>query len=201
MNNILNSIGKSWNFDTFFLADCTNNHPLRTMAIFTVSKFSLDVYLPCSLAVIENFFSEMEDSYKEKPYHNCTHAADVASSILFLLTNSPVLNYMNNSETLAMIIASFGHDIGHPGLTNRFLINNKDPLARQYNDVSVLEMMHCSSIFEIMQDPVCDIMEGLEGPSWFATRRVIVECILSTDMAKHFDIVGTFRAKYKNASP
>ena len=48
-------------------------------------------------------------------------------------------------------IAALGHDIGHMGVQNGFLINSNDPLALQYNDKSVLEQMHCSRLFSVLR--------------------------------------------------
>lgn len=53
-------------------------------------------------------------------------------------------------EMFSLIISSAAHDVGHPGLTNRFLVNKRDEIALTYNDRSVLEMMHCSIVFSII---------------------------------------------------
>ena len=53
-------------------------------------------------------------------------------------------------ELLATLIASLAHDVGHPGLNNRFLINNRDEQAMTYNDISVLENMHASITFKTL---------------------------------------------------
>ena len=44
-------------------------------------------------------------------------------------------------------MAVLGHDVGHPGLNNRFLVNNSENLAVIYIDVSVLENMHAGATF------------------------------------------------------
>ena len=72
-----------------------------------------------------------------------------------------MLELLTPIETLASIIANLGHDIGHPGLTNRFLINNKDDLALEYNDNSVLENMHCAIIYSILKKSECAILDSL----------------------------------------
>ena len=88
-----------------------------------------------------------------------------------------------------------GHDVGHPGVTNRYLINNKDDLALQYNDNSVLENMHSSVIFNLMKKEGCDILADLASDDWFQIRNFIIGMVLVTDMAKHFDYLGRFRAR------
>ena len=44
-------------------------------------------------------------------------------------------------------MANFGHDVGHPRLNNRSLVNNLEEMASVYNDISVLENMHASITF------------------------------------------------------
>jgi hypothetical protein len=40
-----------------------------------------------------------------------------------------------------------------------------------------------------------DVLANLDGSDWVGIRRIIVEMILATDMAKHFELLGQFRAK------
>ena len=60
------------------------------------------------------------------------------------------------------MIASVAHDIGHPGVNNTFLINSNDELAIRYNDISVLENHHASSLFKILEFASCKILEYFE---------------------------------------
>ena len=51
-----------------------------------------------------------------------------------------------------LMVAAVGHDIGHPGLTNQFLIESKNPLALKYDETSaVLETMHASLMLELVK--------------------------------------------------
>jgi 3',5'-cyclic-nucleotide phosphodiesterase len=59
---------------------------------------------------------------------------------------------MSDIDVLGIIIAASGHDVGHPALTNRFLINSRNKVAIRYNDQSVLENMHCATTFKILLD-------------------------------------------------
>ena len=64
-------------------------------------------------------------------------------------------------ERVALCIAALGHDIGHMGVQNAFLVNSKDPLALQYNDRSVLENFHCSRLFSVLNQRGCGLLDGL----------------------------------------
>jgi 3'5'-cyclic nucleotide phosphodiesterase len=98
-------------------------------------------------------------------------------------------------DLFSVALAALGHDVGHPGVTNRYLINNRDPLAIQYNDYSVLENMHCSQTFAIMNKPGCDILKSLLNNDWVSVRKLIIEMIMQTDMSKHFEILIKFRTR------
>ena len=106
--------------------------------------------------VYSNYFKLIESKYFDNPYHNISHAADVAPSALYFIKNPFLEEKLENMETLAVLIACLGHDVAHPGLNNRFLINNRLELATTYNDISVLENMHASLIFKLMKEKHCN---------------------------------------------
>ena len=62
---------------------------------------------------------------------------------------------------MAAVIAALGHDVGHPGVNNRYLVNSSDYLAIRYNDISVLENMHASLTFSLMEGNNCNILGNL----------------------------------------
>lgn len=197
---VLRQIGKNWNFDMFFLKECTDNRPLVTVGKYCVGKFRLDESLKIDLNIYQNFFHELEMRYKPNPYHNSTHAADVLSSMLYFINKSDLCKLLSEYDILASIIAALGHDVAHPGFTNRFLVINKDEnalLCNFYvdNDFSVLEMMHCSVTFQIMKSDDSNILITLDSEHYIAVRKLIIELILATDMSKHWDLLAHFKAK------
>ncbi|CAG9316785.1 unnamed protein product [Blepharisma stoltei] len=200
LNGILRQIGKNWNFDTFFLKECTENKPLLITGKYCAKKYRLDEAFSIQEKIYIEFFEKLESLYKQNPYHNSTHAADVLASFLYITNKSCLSDALLEVEILASIIANLGHDVAHPGFTNRFLINKKDELAIRYNDASVLESMHCSTIFQIVLTPETNIFISLDKDQWIAARKFIVEMILATDMGRHFDLLGQFRAKIMNNS-
>lgn len=54
-------------------------------------------------------------------------------------------------DLFASLVASLAHDVAHPGVTNRFLVNSRHKLAIRYNDNSVLENMHIATTYKLMQ--------------------------------------------------
>lgn len=130
---ILKRIGKEWNFDIFFLKDCTQNRPLNTVGCFCMQRYKLDSLFDIDFVVYQNFFASLEELYKPNPYHNSAHAADVLCSFMFLVNQSRFTDFIQDYEILAGIIAMLGHDVAHPGVTNRFMINTKHQLSLTCN--------------------------------------------------------------------
>ncbi|CAG9329519.1 unnamed protein product [Blepharisma stoltei] len=192
---VLKQVGNNWNFDVFFLKECTDGKPLSTVGKYCIDKYVLDELLNVNESIISNFFERMESQYNDNPYHNSTHGADVLSSVMYFVRKSVLSEQLADIDLLAIVVASLGHDVGHPGLTNRFLINNRDTLAVEYNDFSVLEMMHSSSIFILMKTLDTDIFQNLSQEDYTNIRKLIIEMILATDMARHWDFLSAFKAK------
>lgn len=193
---VLNQMGKNWNFDTFFLQECTSGKALSITGRYFLETFNLIDKFHLREAVVVSYFEAMELSYKPNPYHNSGHAADVLNSCLYIAKASVLFSYMSDIEILGLVIAALGHDVGHEALTNRFLVNNRDKLAITYNDLSVLENMHSSLTFTLMQDEAKNILNPLDTENWTTARKVIVKMILATDMSRHFELLGHFKAAH-----
>lgn len=145
--------------------------------------------------IMANFIRAVHAGYDNtKPFHNFQHAVFVLQGCYAMLHECAELSSMlTAADRLAICIAAIGHDIGHTGTSNAFLINSKDPLALQYNDQSVLENHHCASLFRILQLEECAILGALEVQDYKEVRRSIIGAVLATDMAKHFTDIGRFK--------
>lgn len=199
VENALAAFGKDWLFDIWSLYETTGKS-ISIVAKYLFSKWSFDQSFNIPPETSDKYFTSLEkvkniQAYKFNPYHNSCHAADVLHTFLFFVMNSYIMPKLTPNESLGSIIAILGHDVSHPGLTNRFLINNKDDLAMQYNDISVLENMHSSVIFNLMKKPGCNLLGNLENESWVQIRNLIIGMVLATDMSKHFEFLGQFRAR------
>ncbi|GAB1320308.1 3',5'-cyclic-nucleotide phosphodiesterase [Madurella fahalii] len=135
------------------------------------------------------------------PYHNFRHVVDVLQATFHFLvrigslppypsTNrlpsetppkSPIAQLLQPFEALTLLITAIGHDVGHPGVNNGFLVTLNAPLAQLYNDRSVLESFHCAAYSQILRR---------YWPSAFSDskmRNLMISSILATDMGLHFD--------------
>ncbi|KAL2218731.1 putative high affinity cAMP phosphodiesterase [Thermoascus aurantiacus ATCC 26904] len=142
-------------------------------------------------------------------YHNFRHAVDVLQSVFcFLLhigvlppyfshtqpvTKSPIASLLTPFDALTLLIAAIGHDVGHPGVNNVFLVKLNAPLAQLYNDNSVLEAFHCAAFSQILRR---------HWPSAFEDRnlrKLLISTILATDMGVHhkfMESLGELQEKY-----
>jgi len=71
------------------------------------------------------------------------------------------MSHLSDLDLLAGLISCLLSNVGHPGVTNSFLINIKHLKALRYNDKSVLENHHLAIGFKILMDPQNDIFESL----------------------------------------
>ena len=75
------------------------------------------------------FLEAAEAEFQFFPFHNSLHACDCTASAIFLLKSSDLLHKLDPLANLAMIVACLCHDIGHPGVPNKYLIASKDQIA------------------------------------------------------------------------
>src|SRR5271169_5153067 len=136
-------------------------------------------------------------------YHNFRHAVDVLQSLFYFIcqigtlppypvgstpssaatAQSPVAKLLGPFDALTLLISAIGHDVGHPGVNNMFLVKLNAPLAQLYNDQSVLEAFHCAAYSQILRRhwPVAFNDKAL--------RKMMISSILATDMGVHSDYI------------
>ncbi|CAO2657604.1 Nn.00g037300.m01.CDS01 [Neocucurbitaria sp. VM-36] len=131
-------------------------------------------------------------------YHNFRHVVDVLQALFHFLVQigtlprypssssskssfkSPIAELLKPFDALTLLISAIGHDVGHPGVNNAFLVALNAPLAQLYNDRSVLESFHCAAYSQILRR---------YWPNAFADaamRKLMINNILATDMGLHF---------------
>ena len=140
----------------------------------------------------------MNSQYKEDTlYHNSLHGTDVTQSIyiFFSRSNAEKIAKTNVLDLLSIFIAALGHDIAHPGLTNTFHINDSTDIAIEYNDISVLENFHASTLFKTLRSTENNIFEKLTNIDYKIIRKRMISEILSTDMANHGKVISLMKSK------
>ncbi|CAK7263701.1 3',5'-cyclic-nucleotide phosphodiesterase [Sporothrix epigloea] len=108
-------------------------------------------------------------------------STETPSVLLPSAPKSPISSLIRPFEALTLLITAIGHDVGHPGVNNGFLVVLNTPLAQLYNDRSVLESFHCAAYSQILRR---------YWPAAFNDcnmRSLMTSSILATDMGLHFD--------------
>lgn len=124
-----------WQFDAFALADASQGHPLSTLGFYLFHKSGLIEHFGLKPAALARFLRRMEEGYRQNPYHNCTHAADVLQTYNVIIHRGGLMpGYVDPLHLMACYSAAVMHDFEHGGLTNDFLVNSLDSLAVLYND-------------------------------------------------------------------
>ncbi|KAF9735487.1 cyclic nucleotide phosphodiesterase [Paraphaeosphaeria minitans] len=132
-------------------------------------------------------------------YHNFRHVIDVLQALFHFLvqigtlpwypTDTPraqtvpesaIAQLLKPFDALTLLVSAIGHDVGHPGVNNAFLVALNAPLAQLYNDRSVLESFHCAAYSQILR------RYWPKAFSDAAMRKLMINSILATDMGLHF---------------
>eukprot|EP01137_Pigoraptor_chileana_P025221 Opistho-2@94357 len=142
----------TWEIDVFEIGQITNGRPLFYIAQAIFEKRNFIAHFNIDEQKLRRFLSAIEEGYKAaNPYHNSMHAADVAQTIHFFLSQNGMKDALSIEEMFGAVVAALIHDYEHPGFNNAFLINTRHPLAIRYNDRSVLENHHCASAFHLLK--------------------------------------------------
>ena len=153
-----------------------------------------------SLPKLMTFLMASRAAYNEfVDYHNFRHVIDVMQAIFYFLIQlgilpaypapqlsstaetrqSPIATLLKPLDALTLLITAIGHDVGHPGVNNAFLVALNAPLAQLYNDKSVLEAFHCAAYSQILRRYWSSAFEDTE------MRSLMINSILATDMGMH----------------
>ncbi|XP_051819402.1 dual specificity calcium/calmodulin-dependent 3',5'-cyclic nucleotide phosphodiesterase 1B isoform X2 [Antechinus flavipes] len=184
-----------WCFDVFALNRVAEDHALRTIVFELLTRHNLISRFKLPTVFLMTFLDALEVGYGKykNPYHNQIHAADVTQTVHCFLLRTGMVHCLSEIEVLAIIFAAAIHDYEHTGTTNSFHIQTKSECAILYNDRSVLENHHISSVFRMMQDDEMNIFINLTKDEFVELRSLVIEMVLATDMSCHFQQVKSMK--------
>ncbi|KUJ13084.1 HD-domain/PDEase-like protein [Mollisia scopiformis] len=189
----------SWNFSAHDFTDDELLHAALLMLQHALAMPELEKWR-ISTENLTGFLIASRSAYNAfVPYHNFRHVVDVLQAIFHFLVRlgrlppypaattssslppSPIAQLIRPFDALTLLITAIGHDVGHPGVNNAFLVTLNAPLAQLYNDRSVLESFHCAAYSQILRRHWPAAFQGVE------MRQLMINSILATDMGLHFD--------------
>ncbi|KAI9471848.1 MAG: hypothetical protein EXX96DRAFT_509592 [Benjaminiella poitrasii] len=208
----------SWNFSPF---DFNQSELIHCAYLIFEKVLSLPGLRHIALKKdqLEEFITDLANVYRsENPYHNFTHAVDVLQCLYFTLCQLGVMSFHTNASKsskshnpqdllqpkhiFALFIAAIGHDAAHPGVNNVFLVNSSNPLAVLYNDRSVLENLHSTTLFQLLsKHGIIQLVGAPNSDDYKEFRKVIVSSILSTDMSLHPEYLARIKEQQASTIP
>ncbi|CAB1347531.1 unnamed protein product, partial [Coregonus sp. 'balchen'] len=126
----------------------------------------------------------IQENYRSNPFHNFRHCFCVSQMMYGMINLCNLPEKMTLTDMGILMTAAVCHDLDHPGYNNTYQINARTELAVRYNDISPLENHHCAVAFQILSLPECNIFAN-----------AIITLILATDMARHGEILDSFKHK------
>mmetsp|Transcript_43633 Transcript_43633/g.79550 ORF Transcript_43633/g.79550 Transcript_43633/m.79550 type:complete len:501 (+) Transcript_43633:92-1594(+) len=194
---------EQWDDVDMFEVCKRTSEPLTQVAVTLWDSCRLNDLCRTNREKVVEFFRALELNYKENPFHNGTHAADVtlAGHYFWTRLSKRLPGYFTQVDLLVVLVATTIHDVAHPSVNNDYLVKTKDELAIQYNDRSVLENMHAATGFRIMRNMGVTLLEhNLPSPPAAALRSRVIDMVLATDMAKHKEVVEDLALQVSSSS-
>ena len=199
--SLMKSIGVDWFLslpdleDTLHSNKATDLSALNLVVRVVIGTNSRE-NLNCSSDVVAGFAKAVEDAYLDVPFHNAYHGAQVCHHVNVLMEIAGLRRVLNRVDQMALSVAGLCHDISHFGRTNAYLVETRHELAIRYNDASVLENFHAATTFDLIKSSSStDITAGLSKREERRFRSRLIELILATDSATHFQLVAELRMR------
>jgi len=149
-------------------------------------------------AILRSWLWTVQENYRNNPFHNFRHCFCVTQMMYGMIHLCDLTSILSRRDIGILITAAICHDLDHPGYNNTYQINARTELANRYNDISPLENHHCAMAFSILENPDTNIFSNVDADSLKSIRQNMIMLILATDMAKHSEIVETFKENLKN---
>ncbi|KAK1945773.1 putative 3' [Phytophthora citrophthora] len=199
LQNLLQGLN-SWNFDVFRVHVVSGGNALCYIGHYLM-RDSLCQALNIESNLLVNFLLEIQRGYiSTNPYHNAIHAADVMQTVHYFLIQPELQPYLRPLDRALSLIAAGVHDFMHDGFNNGFHISTASEIALRYNDHAVLENYHVAQSFLVMKNSDLNVLGHLAPDDFKYARDMIIQMVLATDMAKHFEDVALFKTNILSAA-
>lgn len=145
------------------------------------------------------FMTAVKAKYpSENPFHNFSHGLDVLYNVSRFCRLANLQSTFTETSQFWLLIAASGHDLGHLGVNNQFLVETTHEVAVKYNDRSPLENLHCAMLFQITNSsPDTNVFANVDKDTYKEMRKGIIAAILHTDMVKHNEMIKELSLLYQ----
>ena len=186
-------------FNVFNLSQYSEGNELLVVMYHIMHLYNFSKSLQINKKHYKNYYYNVNKKYRKNPYHNSIHGCDVTQTLYFLIKtcNIDAICNLNDLEVFSCFFASAIHDLDHPGNNNNYEIAVGSTLAISYNDKAVLENYHLCKAFSLIGKENCDVYENFSRSNYNISRAIIINMVLSTDMANHFLDINLTKARIK----
>ncbi|ESO85441.1 hypothetical protein LOTGIDRAFT_183841 [Lottia gigantea] len=160
-------------------------HELGLVHEFNTNPVTLKRWLLC-----------VQENYRNNPFHNFRHCFCVTQMMYGMIHLCKLWEFVTREDLGILMTAAVCHDLDHPGYNNTYQINARTDLAIRYNDISPLENHHCAVATQILSNAECNIFSNVDKDRFKRIRSGITMLILATDMARHAEIMDSFKNNF-----
>jgi hypothetical protein len=190
---------EAWAFDVVALDELSGGHALSLLLSHLLRTHGLAEALELEPSAMHSFLAGVDRDYGGNPYHCRAHGADVLHGTYLFLTEFGFWSALSAADQFTALFAATMHDFLHPGTTNAHECRVGSERALVYNDANVLESHHAASTFARLLQPGHNFVGGWARESFVAFRKLTIQLVLMTDLAKHFDFVSQLKAEPEGA--
>jgi GAF domain-containing protein len=182
------------NFTVYFDAPMWDGIGLFKVLFQILDSYKLLPEFSVTNEMFFRFISEISATYNKVPYHNWRHACDVSQFVCYEVKLTHMDEILIKQELFALSIASICHDANHNGFTNVFNVKAETPLGILFKNQSALKTHHCTISIGVMAKEHCNLLHSFSVLDYNRMWTLVIQLILVTDMAKHFDFVKNLNA-------
>ncbi|PFH38525.1 3'5'-cyclic nucleotide phosphodiesterase domain-containing protein [Besnoitia besnoiti] len=184
----------SWDFDISSLQQDMAAKLAYELLVWCADK--AQIRLPAETC--QKFVLSVQQNYFALPFHNFNHALHAAQAVILIAKDLSFQQWFSYEDKFIIMLAALGHDIGHPGVTNEFLISMRSFTSILFNETAVLENYHTLLYLDLLKNPELDILKSLPPEALQRARQRIIAAILATDKAldmKLIDLLNDLKNK------
>lgn len=173
--------------------DCLLSHSYTNIKQATLAYLDRQRPENVPLCRLENFINALFREYKFVPYHNFAHGVSVMQFFHSFVSRLPDQSAMfDQTHIFVGLIAALAHDVGHSGKNNAYNCTKGTKLALKSLNKAVLEKLHIKKTLYLLKQADSNLFCNFSQTEVTRANQLIVETILATDMAEHFNLVERF---------
>jgi hypothetical protein len=182
-------------FDVAAVSAACPGSPLFAVGWAVLQRTQLVQRLGLDEARLAAFFAALESGFGARnTFHTPERAAELVQAGHALILASGLLEELSAVQLYAFYLACAIADYRHPGTTAGFQCAVNSIRAVTYNDRAVHQNYALASAFQVMRRSESDPLEGLGAADRAEIRALVIDLVLATDLARHFDILGRHKA-------